>query len=97
MLPFNKAIEPNYWFYSLYIEDLEKYSKETIIEKLSENNIQTRPIWGLIHEQKPYQKDRTFEIEKAKDYHKRIVNLPCSSNLTAKEVDRVLETLSNIK
>ncbi|ALU14153.1 aminotransferase DegT/DnrJ/EryC1/StrS family [Eubacterium limosum] len=97
LLSFNKAIEPNYWFYSLYIEDLEKYSKEAIIERLSENNIQTRPIWGLIHEQKPYQKGRTFEIEKAKDYHKRIVNLPCSSNLTAKEVDRVLETLSNIK
>lgn len=97
LLPFNKAIEPNYWFYSLYIENLEKYSKQAIIERLSENNIQTRPIWGLIHEQKPYQKNIAFDIEKAKDYHKRIVNLPCSSNLTAKEVDRVLETLSNIK
>ena len=97
LLPFNKAIEPNYWFYSLYIEDLEKYSKQAIIEKLSENNIQTRPIWGLIHEQKPYQKDIAFDIKKAKDYHRRIVNLPCSSNLTAGDVDRVLETLSNIK
>lgn len=97
LLPFNKAIEPNYWFYSLYIEDLEKYSKEAIIQTLSENNIQTRPIWGLIHEQKPYQKDIAFDIEKAKDYHRRIVNLPCSSNLTDGGVDRVLETLSNIK
>lgn len=97
LLPFNKAIEPNYWFYSLYIEDLEKYSKEAIIERMSENNIQTRPIWGLIHEQKPYQKDIDFDIKKAKDYHRRIVNLPCSSNLTAGDVDRVLETLSNIK
>lgn len=97
LLPFNKAIEPNYWFYSLYIEDLEKYSKQAIIETLSENNIQTRPIWGLIHEQKPYQKDIAFDIEKAKDYHRRIVNLPCSSNLTDGGVDRVLETLSNIK
>ena len=97
LLPFNKAIEPNYWFYSLYIEDLEKYSKEAIIERMSENNIQTRPIWGLIHEQKPYQKDIDFDIKKAKDYHRRIVNLPCSSNLTAGDVDQVLETLSNIK
>ena len=94
LLPFNKAIEPNYWFYSLYIEDLEKYSKEAIIEKLSENNIQTRPIWGLIHEQKPYQKDIAFDIEKAKDYHRRIVNLPCSSNLTVGDVDQVLEVLN---
>lgn len=94
LLPFNKAIEPNYWFYSLYIEGLEKYSKETIIERLSENNIQTRPIWGLIHEQKPYQKDIAFDIEKAKDYHRRIVNLPCSSNLTVGDVDRVLEVLN---
>lgn len=97
LLPFNNAIKPNYWFYSLYSEDLEKYSKEAIIETLSENNIQTRPIWGLIHEQKPYQKDIAFDIEKAKMYHQRIVNLPCSSNLTEGGVDRVLETLSNIK
>lgn len=97
ILPFSQAIEPNYWFYSLYIEDLEKYSKEAIIQTLSENNIQTRPIWGLIHEQKPYQKDIAFDIVKAKDYHRRIVNLPCSSNLTVGEVDRVLEALSNIK
>ena len=94
LLPFNKAIEPNYWFYSLYIEDLEKYSKEAIIETLFENNIQTRPIWGLIHEQKPYQKDIAFDIEKAKDYHRRIVNLPCSSNLTVGDVDRILEVLN---
>lgn len=94
LLPFNKATEPNYWFYSLYIEDLEKYSKEAIIETLFENNIQTRPIWGLIHEQKPYQKDIAFDIEKAKDYHRRIVNLPCSSNLTVGDVDRILEVLN---
>lgn len=97
LLPFNNAIKPNYWFYSLYIENLEKYSKQEIIKTLSENNIQTRPIWGLIHEQKPYQKDIAFDIEKAKMYHQRIVNLPCSSNLTVGGVDRVLETLSNIK
>ena len=50
MLPFKDSIRPNYWFYSLMILN-NKNSNIDVIKKLSQMNIQTRPIWGLIHRQ----------------------------------------------
>ena len=96
MLDFRDDIRPNYWFYSLYLVNREKYSRNKIIESLANDNIQTRPIWGLIHEQKPYLYDQNYKIEKAFDYYNRVVNLPCSSNLSADEVYRVIERISVI-
>ena len=62
---------------------------DSMIKKLGEQNIQTRPIWSLIHKQKPYQNSQAFEIEKAIYYQDRIVNLPCSTNLTKEEIDYI--------
>jgi len=94
ILDFREDIRPNYWFYSLFIVNLDKYSRKRIIEGLSHENIQTRPIWGLIHEQKPYLQDRTYIIEKALDYYNRIVNIPCSSNLSTDDVYKVINKIS---
>lgn len=96
ILDFREDVRPNYWFYSLYIVDLGKYSRQKIIESLAKENIQARPIWGLIHEQKPYIQDQAYMIEKALDYHNRIVNLPCSSNLSAENVYRVINRINAI-
>ena len=96
MLGFRDDIRPNYWFYSVYIVNTEKYSCKKIIESLANDHIQTRPIWGLIHEQKPYLHAQTYKIEKAFDYYNRVVNIPCSSNLSADEVYKVIEKISVI-
>ena len=56
--------------------------------------IQARPIWGLIHQQAPYEGALIYRIEKAVDYHNRVVNLPCSSNLTQQDVLRVVDALN---
>lgn len=94
ILDFREDIRPNYWFYSLYILDLDKYSRKKIIESLAKEKIQTRPIWGPIHEQKPYLHNKAYMIEKAFDYYNRIVNLPCSSNLSADDIYRVINKIS---
>lgn len=94
LLKFNPDIRPNYWFYSLYIEDSYPKNRDELIRYLAEHRIQTRPIWGLIHEQKPYRSCETYQIEKAKEYYLHILNIPCSTNLSEKEVDRVTELLS---
>lgn len=97
MLEFRPDTESNCWFYSLLL-DKEKVSLaiRVIIEKLQEQGIQTRPIWGLIHEQKPYLNDVTYEIEKAKYYSERIINIPCSTQLTKEEIDEVVEQIKDI-
>ena len=98
LLPFNTDIRPNYWFYSVVVDE-DKYgmNKDELLKKLVEANIQTRPIWGLIHEQKPYQKHQAYGIEKAIWYHDRVLNIPCSSNLTEEDAKYVIEKLKEFK
>ena len=98
ILPFVEGIRANHWFYSLKI-DKEKYGigRDELLQKLVDAGIQTRPIWGLIHQQKPYSTCQNYEIEKALYYYDRILNLPCSSNLTEKEVYQVIEKIKEFK
>ena len=98
ILPFVEGIRANHWFYSLKI-DKEKYGigRDELLQKLVDAGIQTRPIWGLIHQQKPYANCQNYEIEKALYYYDRILNLPCSSNLTEKEVYQVIEKIKEFK
>lgn len=84
LLQFRKDIRANKWFYS-YLSD----HRDELIIYLHDNGIQTRPIWNLIHEQKPYQKYEAYKINKAQLYWEKVVNLPCSTNLTVGEVDQV--------
>ena len=93
LLAFRQDIRANYWFYSLYLTDEFPLSREELMQYLLEQKIQTRPIWGLIHQQKPYAGSRTYRIEKAALYRDRVLNLPCSTNLTAADVDQVLACL----
>lgn len=95
LLEFDDNIRPNYWFYSLILED-NNINRDEIIKKLAENKIQTRPIWGLIHEQKPYLNAQNYKIEKAYYYHDKVINIPCSSNLKTEEVIKVVQTIKNI-
>ena len=98
ILPFVEGIRANHWFYSLKI-DKKKYGigRDELLQKLVDAGIQTRPIWGLIHQQKPYSTCQSYEIEKALYYYDRILNLPCSSNLTEKEVYQVIEKIKELK
>ena len=98
ILPFIEGIRANHWFYSLKI-DKEKYGigRDELLQKLVDAGIQTRPIWGLIHQQKPYSTCQNYEIEKALYYYDRILNLPCSSNLTEKEVYQVIEKIREFR
>lgn len=93
LLPYRPGIRSNCWFYALCCEHPYPLSRDEVIEKLKENRIQARPIWGLIHEQLPYEGSLCYQIETAKKYWKRVVNVPCSTNLTTEDVDRVLSVL----
>ncbi|WP_346877361.1 MULTISPECIES: LegC family aminotransferase [unclassified Clostridium] len=97
MLDFNNNIQPNYWFYSLLINnDIYPLRVKEIIPYLKEKNIQVRPIWNLIHTQKPYRESRAYKIDRANYYLENVINIPCSSNLTEEEVNYVINVLNSI-
>ena len=83
---------PNKWFYSLYLTD-ERHDRDTLIQKLHEQSIQTRPVWALIHQQADYGRNEAYAMAKAEDYRAHIVNLPCSTNLSEEDCQRVIDAL----
>ena len=89
---FRPGIRSNYWFYSVVFEN-DETGRDALIEELKENHIQSRPIWGLISDQLPYEGARTYDLVKAPWYWKRVVNVPCSTNLTSEGVDRVISVI----
>lgn len=98
LLEFNEKTRPNYWFYSLAIDEKEYgITRDELLKALQDENIQTRPIWGLIHEQKPYSNNRSYNIEKSKYYIENILNIPCSTNLIGEEVKHVCNILKDLK
>ncbi len=92
ILPFREGVRSNKWFYSLYLEDA-RHDRDGVIAAMREKNIQTRPVWALVHKQKPYEGCEAYETGLAEDYRARIVNLPCSTNLTREDAQRVVDAL----
>ena len=95
ILPFrdeSQGVRPNRWFYSLYLGE-SGLNRDDVIARLQEQNIQTRPVWALIHEQADYPKNEAYGLDKALDYRRHIVNLPCSTDLTEEACARVIDAV----
>lgn len=103
LMPFREGTSSNKWFYSLNIDrNRITASMKEIITALQEKGIETRAIWGLINEQKPYEGEKTYRLEKAPYYASRILNIPSSTQITeddiayvAAEVKKLLKELAH--
>ena len=94
LIPFRSGTESNKWFYSLKLDRTKiKVPMRNIITYLDTKGIQTRAIWGLINEQKPYLNEVTYKLEKAPYYAERILNIPSSTQITAEEIQYVAKTI----
>jgi len=96
LLPFSEEIRSNKWFYGVDCRNFSK-SRDEVIQNLYKNKIQTRPIWGLIHQQKPYLTNQTYRVEKALEYWKHVVNIPCSTNLKEEDIAYVMQVLKSLE
>lgn len=97
LLSFRENTDSNHWFYSLaFHKDVCKNSLRNIIEELQKSGVQTRPIWGLIHEQKPYRGSITYHIEKVEYYRERVLNIPCSTQITEEDIEFVAECIKGL-
>ena len=97
LIEFRQGTESNKWFYSLEIKRHKvTASMSDIISKLQEKGIQTRAIWGLINEQKPYLQFESYMVEKAVYYAERILNIPCSTQITEEEIIYVSSEIKHL-
>ena len=90
LMPFTPGIRSNMWFYSIYV-DKAKFgeSRDALMHRLIASGVQCRPVWKLSHTQKPYADMQSYKIEKAYDYEKNVLNIPCSTNLAEEDVEYV--------
>jgi len=94
LLPYRAGTESNRWFYALAIDRTRVHATmREIITALEQRGVGTRAIWGLINEQRPYEGERTYHLEKAPYYAARILNIPCSTSLTAEDVECAATTI----
>ena len=91
MLPFREGTRSNHWFYSLLLPD--RLERDDVIARLQAQGIQTRPVWSLINEQCDYGSCETHAMDVAREYRRRIVNIPCSTDLTEAQCARVIEAV----
>ncbi len=97
LMTYRENTRSNKWLYALDV-DVEANDVDvlSLIQKCADKGFQTRPIWGLIHLQKPYKDSVKFNIEKAEYYSKRVINIPCSTQITADEIHFVADKLKEI-
>lgn len=95
LLDYRQSCRTNHWLYGIECSDF-CVGRDEIIQELGKNRIQTRPVWGLVCDQKPYQGTKRYKIEKAVFYLKNIVNIPCSTNLTMEQIDIVANCLREL-
>jgi len=86
----------NYWFYCLQV-DKKVYGKkrDELMDYLSRNGIQTRPVWHLNHLQRPYRRYRSYKIEKAVELLEKTLNMPCSVSLDQTDIEAIIGFLKN--
>ena len=86
---------PNYWFHSLLVEHAEfGMDRDALMMVLDRAGIETRPLWPPNGRQAPYRDARAHRTERADWFWERVLNLPCGSDLTFDEVDRVVAAIS---
>lgn len=98
LLPFREGTCSNQWFYSLQLREdrLQGKDMRDIIGALQERGIQTRAIWGLIHEQKPYRQNIAYKIEKAPCYSATVLSIPSSTQLTEEDICYAAEQITEV-
>ena len=93
LLPFGSEEGSNHWFYSFALRRPDPAKRDRLLQYLNNRQIQARPIWKLNHMQTPFRKYRAMDCGNALQFYDRVVNIPCGTNLTEAQLDRVCEAL----
>jgi perosamine synthetase len=90
LLGVQPGTEHNYWFHSVLVDETAfGCDREGLMAALAKQGIETRPVWGLLHEQAPFADCTAWHIERAHWFWRRVLNLPCSSDLGPGDIERV--------
>ena len=82
------------WLYTVLI-DAERFGMDSraLLQELDDARIQTRPLWQPLHLSPAHAGSFKAPCPVAADVQARALSLPCSTNLTDDEVERVIDAI----
>lgn len=82
------------WLYTLLIKE-SKYglNSRSLLEKLSKQNVQTRPLWQPLHRSPAHRSSQAFHVEVADVLNRDSLSLPSSVGLSAADQERVIQAV----
>lgn len=85
------------WFSGIVLQEgTDLSAAKGICGKLKEESIEARVFWKPVHLQNPYLSCPKSEINVTESLWQRIITLPCSTNITEKDLDKVIATLTSV-
>ncbi len=79
----------NCWLTTLEFKGDRRVNLRKFVEVLQLRGIQTRPVWKLNHQQRPFLDYQGYRLDNAERLYPRLLSLPSSSHLTEKEIEEV--------
>jgi perosamine synthetase len=83
-----------FWMFTVLV-DPEEYGEDsrTLLRRLGDVKIQTRPLWQPIHQSGPYRECQSVGGAVAERLNQQALSLPCSVGLTEAEQTRVIDAI----
>jgi perosamine synthetase len=79
-----------YWMYTILLRELDfGMTSRQLLSYLAEQGIETRPLWQPLHRSPAHGGCQSFHVEVSDQLHHDSLSLPCSTNLTDVQIDRV--------
>ena len=83
-----------YWMYTVLVEEDYRLDRDTLMARLRQRGIDTRPVFYPIHTLPMY--DCGLHLPVAEEIGRKGINLPSGATLTPEQVDLVCDTLMEI-
>ena len=89
----------SYWLYTIYLKNSNEETRDSIIDRLRDYGIQSRPVFYSMHRMPPYQKYAlcTSQYNYSISLSNGGISLPSSSSVTLDEINRVCDALNEIE
>lgn len=96
LFPEPKWAKSGCWFSGVLIDEHSPITVSEICTQLQEQDIQARTFWKPVHLQPPYQTTPKTTQTVCESLWEKVLTLPCSTNLTKEEQNKVIEALKKI-
>ncbi len=86
-----------YWLYTVRVDESEYgMDSRTLMSKLAESGIQSRPLWQPLHSSPAHSGCRHYGGDVAEELYRNALSIPCSVGLSESDQQMVIETIRSL-